>query len=116
VRFSRYLNEGRAIVDELKAIAGSSASAPKLPPASIMGMRKSAADANASSLCEMLMYGLKGLCAYADHANVHGKEDPRVYAFVHEALAFLASPDRNDLGKALKMVRELRRLLQCFIF
>ncbi|KAJ1491497.1 hypothetical protein T484DRAFT_1774410 [Baffinella frigidus] len=32
-----------------------------------------------------------------------GKEDPRVYAFVHEALSFLASPDRDDLGKALQM-------------
>jgi hypothetical protein len=73
-------------------------------------MRKSAADANASSLCEMLMYGLKGVCAYADHAQVHGKEDPRVFAFVHEALAFLASPDRNDLGKALKMVRTRTKL------
>jgi hypothetical protein len=27
----------------------------------------------------------------------------RVYAFVHEALSFLASADRDDLGKALQV-------------
>ncbi|MGA1797019.1 MAG: hydroxylamine reductase [bacterium] len=39
------------------------------------------------SLREILMYGLKGIAAYADHAEILGIEDGRVYAFVHEALA-----------------------------
>lgn len=39
------------------------------------------------SLRELLIYGLKGIAAYADHAAVLGHEDPTIYAFVIEALA-----------------------------
>ena len=39
------------------------------------------------SLKELLVYGLKGAVAYADHAAILGQEDERVYAFMHEALA-----------------------------
>jgi hydroxylamine reductase len=39
------------------------------------------------SLRELLIIGLKGVCAYADHAAVLGVEDPEIYAFVVEALA-----------------------------
>jgi hydroxylamine reductase len=39
------------------------------------------------SLKELLVYGLKGTVAYADHAAILGQEDERVYAFMHEALA-----------------------------
>jgi hydroxylamine reductase len=39
------------------------------------------------SLKELLVYGLKGAVAYADHAAILGQEDDRVYAFMHEALA-----------------------------
>jgi len=38
------------------------------------------------SLKELLVYGLKGAVAYADHAAILGQEDDRVYAFMHEAL------------------------------
>ena len=38
------------------------------------------------SLKELLVYGLKGAVAYADHAAILGQEDERVYAFMHEAL------------------------------
>jgi hydroxylamine reductase len=44
-------------------------------------------DANIRSLRELLTYGLKGVCAYADHAAILGQEDDAVYAFVHEGLA-----------------------------
>jgi len=100
-RLGPYLDEGRTIADELKALSG--AAAPNLPPTSIMAQRWMAKDPNASSLCEMLMYGLKGVCAYADHALVLGKSDPRILAYVHEALAFLATPEKDDLGKVLAM-------------
>ncbi len=43
-----------------------------------------------SGLQELLLYGLKGLAAYADHAMILGKESDEVYAFVHEALDLLA--------------------------
>ncbi|HOW66644.1 MAG TPA: hydroxylamine reductase [Candidatus Paceibacterota bacterium] len=41
-------------------------------------------------LQELLIYGLKGTAAYADHALVLGQEDSSVYAFFHEALCLLA--------------------------
>ena len=34
----------------------------------------------------VVIYGLKGTAAYADHALILGKEDPEVFGFFHEAL------------------------------
>jgi hydroxylamine reductase len=34
-----------------------------------------------------MIYGLKGIAAYADHAAVLGFEEPAIYRFIHEALA-----------------------------
>lgn len=34
----------------------------------------------------LVIYGLKGTAAYADHALILGKEDPEVFGFFHEAL------------------------------
>jgi len=39
------------------------------------------------SLRELLIYGLKGVAAYADHAAILGKSDDSVYAFIQEAMA-----------------------------
>jgi len=39
------------------------------------------------SLRELLIYGIKGTAAYADHAAILGQEDDNVYAFFHEGLA-----------------------------
>ncbi|MBM3132114.1 MAG: hydroxylamine reductase [Chloroflexi bacterium] len=39
------------------------------------------------SLKHILQFGIKGVCAYADHAAILGQEDEKVYAFVHEGLA-----------------------------
>ncbi|OQY38481.1 MAG: hydroxylamine reductase [Candidatus Cloacimonetes bacterium 4572_65] len=39
------------------------------------------------SLRELLVYGLKGIAAYADHAAVLGQENDDVYKFVNKALA-----------------------------
>jgi len=41
------------------------------------------------SLQELLTYGLKGMAAYADHAQILGKTDDTIFAFFHEALAAL---------------------------
>jgi hydroxylamine reductase len=46
-------------------------------------------------LQELVLYGLKGMAAYAHHAGVLGVEDDEVFAFVHEILDFLADdPDQ----------------------
>jgi len=42
-----------------------------------------------TGLQELILYGLKGMAAYADHAYILGHEDPSVFAFFHEALAYL---------------------------
>ena len=39
-----------------------------------------AADADVLSLKHTLLFGLKGVCAYADHAQILGQEDDKVYA------------------------------------
>jgi len=49
--------------------------------------------ADLTGLEQLLIYGLKGTAAYADHALILGREDPSVFAFFHEALDFLARRD-----------------------
>ncbi len=39
------------------------------------------------SLKETLTYGIKGICAYADHAAILGKTDDTIFDFVYEGLA-----------------------------
>lgn len=39
------------------------------------------------SLKELIIYGLKGIAAYADHAYVLGKKDKEIFAFIEKALA-----------------------------
>ena len=39
------------------------------------------------SLRELLVYGLKGVAAYADHARILGQSDPAVEGFIYEAMA-----------------------------
>jgi hydroxylamine reductase len=65
--------------------------------------RIGALGADVSGLQELVMYGLKGTAAYADHAYVLGREDDEVYAFFHEALDFLTSDDAKDVGKLVAM-------------
>ena len=50
-------------------------------------------DKDIHSLMWTTVFGIKGLCAYADHAQILGQEDEKVYAFVHEALA--ATQNKN---------------------
>ena len=52
--------------------------------------RKKALGDDITGLEELLTYGLKGVAAYLDHAQILGKEDDKAYAFIHEALDFIA--------------------------
>ncbi|WP_417912499.1 hydroxylamine reductase [Candidatus Electronema sp. TJ] len=47
------------------------------------------ADENIRSLKQTLLYGLKGIAAYADHAAILGQEDPAVAGFMYEAMSAL---------------------------
>ncbi len=44
-------------------------------------------DPDIRSLQHTLILGLRGVAAYADHAQILGQEDDAVYAFIHEGLA-----------------------------
>jgi hydroxylamine reductase len=46
-----------------------------------------------AGLQELILYGLKGAAAYADHARILGYEDPDIYATFHEAIDFLTAPN-----------------------
>ncbi len=54
------------------------------------------------SLRELLVYGLKGIAAYADHAAVLGHEDPAIYSFLLDALASTTEDLSQD--KMVEMV------------
>jgi hydroxylamine reductase len=51
-----------------------------------------------------LLFGVKGVCAYADHAQILGQEDDAVYGFIHEGLAAIPS---EDLGLEEWAVRSI---------
>ncbi len=55
------------------------------------------------SLKHILLFGLKGLAAYADHAKILGQEDDMVYAFVQEALVNIMRDDL-DLNEWVGLV------------
>jgi len=50
-------------------------------------------DPDIHSLRQILIYGIKGISAYANHAFILGKEDDDVFAFIQEGLA--ATLNRN---------------------
>jgi len=52
--------------------------------------RRERLGADIAGLQELLLYGVKGTAAYADHARVLGHESDEVFAFFHEALDYLA--------------------------
>ena len=58
------------------------------------------------SLQQTLLFGIKGMAAYAHHAAILGQEDEAVYTFVHEALASLMN-QQITLDEWIKLV------LQC---
>jgi len=59
-----------------------------------------------TGLQELVLYGLKGVSAYTDHAQILGVEDESHYAAIHEVLDWLAQ-DPTDvnalLARALKV-------------
>jgi len=66
---------------------------------SLVGLLTYAENEDVRSLEHLLVYGLKGMAAYADHALVLGKSDDAVFAFFHEALSYLntKTPDAATL-------------------
>jgi hydroxylamine reductase len=68
-----------------------------------------AANADILSLKHALLYGLKGMAAYADHALILGQEDEAVFAFLQEGLVALADP-KLGLEEMLGLVMKCGRM------
>jgi len=123
-RFVKLINEciplRESLKEKVKATGGQvdfpAGPATFKPEATLEGLLKQAEavaltaapgeDADVRSLRHTLLFGLKGVCAYADHAQILGQEDDKVYAFVHEGLAATAN-------KALGLNELLGLCLKC---
>ena len=113
-RFSTLIQDAAKIRDRVKtsyitaALAAGQApeeltgSAVWQPASDLDGLLKQAADVGINAglenvgpdiigLRSLVLYGLKGVCAYAHHAYALGKESPTVYAGIEDALDFLST-------------------------
>ncbi len=57
------------------------------------GVKAQHSDPDILSAIEIVVFGLKGMAAYADHAYILGKKDEEVFAFYHKTLA--ATTDKS---------------------
>lgn len=71
----------------------------------LVGVQATSPNEDIRSLKELLMYGLKGLAAYTDHAYVLDYQDGALLAFLQEGLALIANPEATAdqlVGMVLK--------------
>lgn len=61
-------------------------------------------DPDIQSLQDTLVFGLKGIAAYAYHAGELGQRDPQVDSFMHEGLFATLTNVDFDLGRYLELV------------
>lgn len=66
-------------------------------------------DADVQSLQEILLYGLKGMAAYANHARRLGQVDEQVSAFIEEALFSTMTNVNFDMESLFELVLECGR-------
>ncbi len=59
----------------------------------------------AAGLQELIVYGLKGVAVYADHAQILGRDDDAVYGFIHKTLDRLTERP-TDPGELLAAALE----------
>jgi len=107
-RFQALISQAVDLRDQLKQKTGvtiSEDAATFKPAGDISGLVAQAAVAGLKadtsinpdllSLQHIVLFGLKGLASYADHARILGQEDQKVYDFLYEALA---SPFNKNLS------------------
>jgi hydroxylamine reductase len=63
--------------------------------------------ADIAGLQSLILFGLKGTAAYADHAMILGEEDDSVYTFFHEALDFLTGPKATNVDELVAMAMKV---------
>lgn len=77
------------------------------------GMDQLSSEPNIQSAMQLLLYGLKGVAAYMDHAAILGKRDADLSGFVYEALA-AGMPDKNGHPDKERTLEEwLELVLAC---
>lgn len=115
VRFVALINRTVALRDTLKETikaaggkaelpAGQSQFKPEATPEGLIrqgegvAIQPDSSNPDITSLKHTLLFGLKGVAAYAYHAQILGQEDNAVYTFIHEALIaiFKKAPDLNE--------------------
>ena len=110
-RFATLIKKTVAIREEIKAKVAAAggkvdfdeAAATFTPAGDIAGMveqgkavalnAEDGEDPDIRSLKHIILFGLKGVAAYADHAAILGQEDDSIYAYVEEALATILRKD-----------------------
>ncbi|MFA4943500.1 MAG: hydroxylamine reductase [Lentisphaeria bacterium] len=110
-----YADAARKAGQPVEALAGPAAWIPATDRAGLVAQGEAAGVAKriaalgdtVAGLEELIVYGLKGTAAYADHAQILGQEDPAVYDFFLDTLATLGEkesqlPVADLLGLALK--------------
>jgi hydroxylamine reductase len=137
-RLQTHLNESVAIRNRAKAIYESACSKAGKTPEKVNGAttwqpaadipglvaqgktvaittRQETLGPDVTGLQELVLYGLKGAAAYADHARALGHEDAGIYATFHEGLDFLAKPNPTVdelVGWAMKAGEVNLRVMQ----
>ncbi len=110
-RLEGILRKGAVVKDRLKKQVESPVGpAQWAPAADLQGLirqgeetsteiRTASLGADIAATQDLILLGLKGMAAYAEHARILGQEDDAVYAFIHEALDFLvkANPTMDEL-------------------
>jgi hydroxylamine reductase len=110
-RLEGILRKGVAVMNSLrKQVESPGGPAQWMPAADLQGLirqgeetsiekRTAALGADIAATQDLILLGLKGMAAYAEHARILGQEDNAVYAFIHEALDFLvkANPTMDEL-------------------
>ncbi len=70
------------------------------------GVKDPSIDPDVKSAQDILLYGCKGMAAYADHAHILGKDDKEIYGFIHKALAAM-------LDKGLGLMDFVNLSMEC---
>jgi hydroxylamine reductase len=91
-----YLNAGGELPDDLPSCATWTGTPDQyMAKANSISGQIDAPDEDTRSLRALILYGLKGMAAYADHAFHLGYEDTGIYAFSQKALAAFTDDSRS---------------------
>lgn len=77
-------------------------------PETVVGLGAFSSDRDVDSAMQMLLFGLKGLCAYKDHAARLGQRDAELSAFVRRALMAGTEwdPEKRDMDAWIGIILE----------